>query len=53
MLARAVAIRAKHSYKTPDAIHLATALLHDADAFLTADGPLAKFDELAVHLLKL
>lgn len=52
VLARAVEIRAKYGFKTPDAIHLATAVLHDADAFLTSDGPLEKFSELPVHRLK-
>jgi hypothetical protein len=33
-------------------IVLLDAVLHDADAFLTSDGPLKKFDELPVQLLK-
>jgi predicted nucleic acid-binding protein len=33
----AAELRAEHNLKTPDAIHLATALTHNASAFLTND----------------
>jgi predicted nucleic acid-binding protein len=52
VLARAVEIRARHRFTTPDAIHLATAVLHGADAFLTSDRPLVRFDEIPVHRLQ-
>jgi predicted nucleic acid-binding protein len=51
VLIRAVEIRARYRFTTPDAIHLATAVLHGADALLTSDRPLQKFDELPVHRL--
>src|SRR2546427_4003800 len=35
---RASAIREKHKIKTPDAIHLATAILYDVDEMHTMDG---------------
>jgi predicted nucleic acid-binding protein len=49
---RAAAIRASHRYRTPDAIHLATAELAGADAFVTNDEKLASFPDVAVVTLK-
>ena len=40
---RAAAIRAVHKFRTPDAIHLATAELAGADVFVTNDERLVRF----------
>lgn len=45
---RAAAIRASSQHRTPDAIHLATALTCGADLFLTADRRLKAFPDLRV-----
>lgn len=45
---RAAAIRASSQHRTPDAIHLATALTCRADLFLTADRRLKAFRDLRV-----
>ncbi len=44
-------IRARYGFRTPDAIQLATAVRHGADAFLTNDARLKSFDQLAVLVL--
>ena len=53
VIERATAIRASHGFRTPDAIHLATALEAGADAFLTGDRALAKCPGLNVELLSI
>jgi len=47
----AAELRAQHNLKTPDAIHLATALNHNAVAFLTNDRDFPKVN--GIELLKL
>lgn len=44
-------IRARYGFRTPDAIQLATAVRHGADAFLTNDEKLRNFDQLEVVVL--
>lgn len=44
-------IRADHGFRTPDAIQLATAVVHNADCFLTNDAGLRRFTELDVVLV--
>ncbi len=44
-------IRARYSFRTPDAIQLATAVRHGAEAFLTNDEKLKGFDRLDIVLL--
>jgi len=44
-------IRARYGFRTPDAIQLATAIRHGADAFLTNDAKLKSFDQLEVLVL--
>lgn len=51
VLERATELRATHGFKTPDAIHLATALLQGANAFLTGDEGLRKCPGLEVAVL--
>jgi len=48
----AAELRAAHGLKTPDAIQLATALRHGADAFLTNDRDLAGVEGLRVLKLR-
>jgi uncharacterized protein len=51
ILDRATALRAQYRFKTPDAIHLASALEAGADAFLTGDTELARCPDLNVELV--
>ena len=48
---RAAVLRAKYRFKTPDAIHLAAAIEHGCDRFLTNDLKLQQCSELVVELL--
>jgi predicted nucleic acid-binding protein len=48
---RAAALRAKYRFKTPDAMHLAAAIEHGCDRFLTNDAKLTSCTEIAVELL--
>jgi predicted nucleic acid-binding protein len=45
---RTAHLRAKYAFTTPDAIQLATALVNDADMFITNDRRLAKIEEIPV-----
>ena len=47
----AAELRAEHNLKTPDAIQLATAIDHNAAAFLTNDGDFPQVD--GIEILKL
>ena len=48
---RATDLRARYSLKTPDALHLATAIELHADVFLTGDQTLARCADVAVEVL--
>ena len=48
---RATELRARHNFKTPDAIHLATAIEEKADAFLTGDAALARCSEIQIDVI--
>lgn len=50
VLDRATELRARHGFKTPDAIHLATAIEAGAEAFLTGDTGLAKCTDVSVEV---
>lgn len=53
IFARALGLRAKHGLKTPDALHLATALHHDCTEFWTNDDRLkVAAGSLAVNVLE-
>jgi len=48
---RATDLRARHGFKTPDAIHLATAIEFTAAEFWTGDATLSRCTDIAVTLL--
>ncbi len=48
---RATELRARYGFKSPDAIHLATAIESGANEFLTGDAGLARCTEVAVTVL--
>ena len=48
---RATDLRVRYRFKTPDAIHLATAIEERADVFLTGDRNLHRCTELNVEVL--
>jgi predicted nucleic acid-binding protein len=45
-------LRARYGFKTPDAIHLASAIDAKADLFLTGDSSLARCTNIAVEVLE-
>lgn len=47
VLLKAAELRRTHIVKTPDAIHLATAILHGADYFVTNDNRLIKLKKVS------
>ncbi len=48
---QATKLRAQHGFKTPDAIHLACAVVAKCDLFLTNDKQLQKQDKIAIELV--
>lgn len=48
---RAAELRAKYRFKTPDALHLAAAVEHGCDRFLTNDVKLTNCTEITVEIL--
>lgn len=51
IIEKATELRARYRLKTPDAIHLATAIDVDADLFLTGDADLQRCAEARVEVL--
>lgn len=51
MFRHAAAIRAKHNFRTPDALHLAAALAGACDMFLTNDAALKPFPDIPVEVI--
>jgi predicted nucleic acid-binding protein len=51
VIEQATELRARHNFRSPDAIHLASALLHKADVFLTGDRNLQRCPGLTVEIL--
>ncbi len=49
---RAAEIRAEFGFRTPDAIHLAAAVVAHCEVFLTNDSALERFSGIAVELVK-
>lgn len=52
VIERATDLRARHRFRTPDAIHLATALEEHADLFLTGDDDLKRCTDVKVEILR-
>lgn len=52
VVASATNLRARYGFKTPDAIHLASAIEEKADFLLTGDSSLARCTEIAVQVLE-
>jgi predicted nucleic acid-binding protein len=48
---RATLLRARHNFKTPDALQLAAAIIHGCDRFLTNDGRLSACSDIAIEVL--
>lgn len=48
---RATALRAQYGFRTPDAIHLAAAIVGACDTFLTNDSGLSRCTEISVQVL--
>jgi predicted nucleic acid-binding protein len=51
IIERATELRARYNFRTPDAIHLASAIDSQADVFLTGDKDLMRCTEVAVTIL--
>ena len=51
VIEKATELRAQHNIRTPDAIHLATAIVLHADAFLTGDRDLARCSAVPVEII--
>lgn len=51
VITRATELRAEHGFKTPDAIHLATALEIGATSFLTGDRGFARFTGMRFEIV--
>lgn len=48
---RATEIRARYGFKTPDAVHLAAAIVTHCDVFLTNDHRLDRFSDLVIEVV--
>jgi len=53
VIEHATELRARYNFKTPEAVHLATALEENAGLFLTGDAALARCREITVEVLRL
>ena len=51
VIERATELRAKYGFKTPDALHLATAILEHVDVVLTGDHALEKCREIPIEVI--
>lgn len=51
VLDRATDLRARYGFKTPDAIHIASAIEAGADGFLTGDAGLARCPDVKVEVI--
>ena len=48
---RAAELRARYGFKTPDALHLAAAIVHGCDRFLTNDTRLNACTDIAIDVM--
>jgi predicted nucleic acid-binding protein len=51
VIEQATDLRARYGFKTPDSLHLATAIVAQADVFLTGDAALSKCSEVNVEVV--
>jgi predicted nucleic acid-binding protein len=51
VIERATDLRAKYGFKTPDALHLATAILENVNVVLTGDRELEKCTEVPIEVI--
>jgi predicted nucleic acid-binding protein len=51
IIERATELRARYGFRSPDAIHLATAIDSGAEVFITGDESLARCAEIAVDVV--
>jgi predicted nucleic acid-binding protein len=49
---RATDIRARYGFRTPDALHLAAAVVSGCDVFLTNDYRLNRFPDIAMDVIQ-
>ena len=49
---RATEIRALYGFKTPDAVHLAAAVVTNCDVFLTNDHRLDRFPDISIEVVR-
>ena len=49
---RATDIRARYGFRTPDAIHLAAAVVSGCDVFITNDYRLHRFPDIAIDVIQ-
>lgn len=49
---RATEIRARYGFKTPDAVHLAAAVVTRCDVFLTNDHQLDRFPDISMEVVR-
>ena len=49
---RATDIRARYGFRTPDAMHLAAAVVSGCDVFLTNDHRLDRFPDIAMDVIQ-
>jgi predicted nucleic acid-binding protein len=49
---RATDIRARYEFRTPDAIHLAAAVVSGCEVFLTNDSRLMRFPDIAMDVIQ-
>jgi uncharacterized protein len=52
ILDRATEIRARYGFKTPDAVHLAAAVVASCDVFLTNDHRLDRFPDIPIEVVQ-
>lgn len=49
---QATEIRARYGFKTPDAVHLAAAVVTSCDVFLTNDHRLDRFPDISIEVVR-
>jgi uncharacterized protein len=49
---KATELRARHNFRTPDALHLAAAIINECQLFLTNDFDLSRCTEIRVEVLQ-